>query len=226
MVRYEQILGEMDDYIDSCKKKNFSDVNIIVNKEELKEFISELSANTPDEIRKYDKIVSNKEAILKAAKNEASKIIENAESQRDFLVSENEIVKRAQEQGQAIVDEASAQGQEILNDAVRDANEVREGAMQYADDTLMNLENILTNAIDNISGKYESFIKAMETALEVVSANRNELHGGGAADNGAEDDFSGNDSDEASDSDDYEINGGNEITDYDDYTVNTDFLND
>ena len=65
MSRIEKIIDELEDYVETCKYQTFSTSNIVVNKEEILELLSELRENVPDEIRQYQKIISNQEAILK-----------------------------------------------------------------------------------------------------------------------------------------------------------------
>ncbi len=74
-----------------------------------------------------------------------------------------------------MVEEASAEAQQILDHAVNDANDIRLGAMQYTDEILANLQNIITHSMENITIKYESFMKSLNNSLEIVIANRNEL---------------------------------------------------
>ncbi len=62
--RIEQIIDEIEAYIDSCKYQPLSNTKIIVNREELEELLDELRLKTPEEIKRYQKIISNKEAIL------------------------------------------------------------------------------------------------------------------------------------------------------------------
>ena len=73
--RMEQIIDEIQDYIEGCKYKPFSSTEILVNREELMELIDELRTKTPEEIKRYQKIISNKEAILADAQKKADQII-------------------------------------------------------------------------------------------------------------------------------------------------------
>ena len=57
--RMEQIIDEIQDYIEGCKYKPFSSTEILVNREELMELIDELRTKTPEEIKRYQKIISN-----------------------------------------------------------------------------------------------------------------------------------------------------------------------
>ena len=53
--RIEQIISEIEEYVDSCKFQPLSNTKIIVNKEELEELLTELRMKTPDEIKRYIK---------------------------------------------------------------------------------------------------------------------------------------------------------------------------
>ena len=53
--RIEQIISEIEEYIDGCKFQPLSNSKIIVNKEELEELLTELRMKTPDEIKRYQK---------------------------------------------------------------------------------------------------------------------------------------------------------------------------
>ena len=65
--RIEQIIQEIEEYVDSCKFQPLSTTKIVVNKEEIEEYLRELRLKTPDEIKRYQKIISNKDAILVAS---------------------------------------------------------------------------------------------------------------------------------------------------------------
>ncbi len=175
MSKYEQKLDELENFLDSCKRQKLSGNNIIVNKEQIDEYISELRMKTPEEIKKYQKIINNREAILNAAQQDAERMLEEAKRETSELVAEHEIMQQAYVQAQELVDDASAQAQEILDNAVNDANDIRMGAMQYTDDILAQLQNIITHTMDNVTAKYDEFMKALDKSLEVVVANRNEL---------------------------------------------------
>lgn len=175
MIKYEQTLSELEEFLDNCKRQKLSSTNIIVNKDQIDEYISELKMKTPEEIKKYQRIISNRDAILNAAQDKADEMIEQAKLETSELISEHEIMQQAYQQANALVEDASAQAQQILDNAVNDANDIRMGAMQYTDDILANLQNIITHTMENITIKYDSFMKSLNTSLEVVIANRNEL---------------------------------------------------
>ena len=175
MIKYEQTLSELEEFLDNCRKQKLSSTNIIVNKDQIDEYISELKMKNPEEIKKYQRIINNRDAILNAAQDKADEMIEQAKLETSELISEHEIMQQAYQQANAMVEEASAEAQQILDHAVNDANDIRLGAMQYTDEILANLQNIITHSMENITIKYESFMKSLNNSLEIVIANRNEL---------------------------------------------------
>ena len=48
--RIEQIIDDIDEFIESCKYQPLSTTKIVVNKEEMEELLRELRLKTPDEI--------------------------------------------------------------------------------------------------------------------------------------------------------------------------------
>lgn len=213
MSKYEQTLAEIEEFIDNCKRQKLSGTNIIVNKDQMEEYISELRIKTPDEVKKYQRIISNRDAILNAAQAQAEDMLEQARQETTELISEHEIMQQAYVQAQNLVDDASEQAQQILDNAVNDANDIRMGAMQYTDDILENLQNIITHTMENVTMKYESFMKSLDTSLEVVTANRNELYPPEESQTTEE---------EETVKEDLEEDNSNPDMDFEDYTVDLD----
>ena len=61
--KIEQMISEIEEYIESCKPRMFSGSTIVVDKETMEELLTELRLKTPEEIKRYQKIISQKEAI-------------------------------------------------------------------------------------------------------------------------------------------------------------------
>ena len=173
--KMEQIIEEIEDYIDGCKPSPISRNKILVNREQLEELLSELRTKTPEEVKRYQKIISNKEAILADAQAKADQIIAQAEIQTNELVSEHQIMQQAYAQANEVVQIATKQAQEILDNATNEANSLRMSAMAYTDSQLKSIEDILTGSIETSKARYESLINSLQEFEDVVSANRAQL---------------------------------------------------
>ena len=173
--RIEQIIEEIEEYVDSCKFQPLSSTKIVVNKEELEELLRELRMKTPDEIKRYQKIISNKDAILEDAQAKADAIIADAQAKADRIVSESEVMQRALEQSNELLQQTNAQAQEIIDNATTDSNNIRMSAISYTDEMLDNLEKIMSHTIDAAGTKYNNFINSIQSCYDIVSKNRQEL---------------------------------------------------
>ena len=131
---------------------------------------------TSEEIKRYQKIISNKEAILADAQAKADAIIAKAQVKTDELVSEHQIMQQAYAQANEVVMIATKQAQEILDNATNDANNIRMGAMQYTDDILRNLEISISHAMDSAKARHENYMSSLQEFYDVVSSNRAELN--------------------------------------------------
>lgn len=173
--RIEQLIDEIEEYIDNCKFKAFSTDTILVNKAEIDDLLRELRMKTPEEIKRYQKIISNKEAILNDAKQKAQELLNDATVQTNELISEHQIMQQAYAQANEIVEMATKQAQDILDNATIEANSVKASAMQYTDSILANLENILKQSIEISTRDYNSLVSNLREIDNVVTSNRAEL---------------------------------------------------
>ncbi len=185
--RIEQLIDELEEYIESCKPKFMSNSEIIVNKDEIDELLRELRMKTPDEIKRYQKIISNKEAILNDARTKAQALIDEASSksqalidqttaQTTALLSEHAVMQQAHAQADQVITLAVQQAQEILDKATIEANELRMQAAQYTEDRLAELEAVIVSAIQASSANYETLLGSLGQYRDVIQANRKAFH--------------------------------------------------
>ena len=112
--KIEQIIEEIEEYIDGCKPQTLSKTNIIVNKEEIEELLRELRMKTPEEIKRYQKVLANRDAILADAQAKADAIIKEANIHTTELINEHEIMQQAYVQANEIMAAAEAEAQAIM----------------------------------------------------------------------------------------------------------------
>ncbi len=174
--RIEQIIEEIEDYIDTCKGPLLgSGDKIIVNRERMEELLRELRMKTPEEIKRYQKVLANKDAILADAQKRAEAIVAQANLQNQEMVNENEIMQQAYEQANQVIETAGIQAQEILNNATRDANEIRLGAIQYTDDMLADVQEVIQKMVETSNTHYEAMMNDFQGIYATITSNREEL---------------------------------------------------
>ncbi len=175
MSKIEQIITEIEEYIDSCSYMPLSTTTIKVNKDDIDELLSELRLRTPDEIKKYQKIIANRDEILNDAKERSEAMISEATAHINELVSEHEIMQKAYDEANNIIEQAQREANQVLESANNEASDLRMRAMQYTDDILANVQNILTNGMNNFASAQESLMGSLDNSLNVVLDSRKEL---------------------------------------------------
>ncbi len=173
--KIEQCIDDIEQYIDSCKYKSFSTTHIICEKNELENLVSDLRKRAPEEIKQYQKIIHNREAIIADAEAKAKELIDKATAHTTELISQHEIMLKAYEQADAVVNDAILKAQEIIDDATIEANELKTSAMQYTDSLLSQVEEIVGTYMGTTNTKYDEMMKSLHECYDVVRANRQEL---------------------------------------------------
>ena len=134
MSRIEQLISEIEEYIDSCKSQALSKSKIIVNKEEMEELLVELRMRIPDEITKYQKIISQQQTILNDARSQSDAMLSEAKAQADAMIAQateqaNSMVSQASEEANSMVAQANEQTTEMINE-----HEIMQRAYSHAED--------------------------------------------------------------------------------------------
>ena len=175
MSRIEEIINELEEYFDNCKYQPLSNTKIIVNKDEVEEMLEELKASTPDEIKRYQKMISNKDAILQDARDKSEQMLAETRERVQEMVSEHAIMQEAYAQSNEVVTIASNQAQEILDKATADAEALKTSAVQYTDNLLENVQSICEHAIETSKQRYDDLLGSLQEFHSIVTGNRRDL---------------------------------------------------
>lgn len=145
---------------------------VLVNKKEALDTIEEIINMLPEELKKAQWLLQEKDRILGDAINQAESIkqeniqkIQNAVENHDFVM------------------EAKEKADEIIASAQREAKAIRLSARDYADDVLVQLNDELVNKkevmMDSIKKEMERFLVAVDSTVnnndELLRENIKEL---------------------------------------------------
>lgn len=173
--RIEQLIEDIYEFVESCKMQPLSSTKVIVPKDELYDLLDELRLRTPDEIKRYQKIIANRDAILADAELKSSTMLAEAQEKTNSLISEHEIMQQAYYQANELVEQASNEANRVISEAHYEADEIRKGSLAYAEDMLGDVERVLYNAYDNSKSKYGELLETLKGNLDIVSSNKKEL---------------------------------------------------
>lgn len=171
----EDVMNEMEDFLNSCKPAALSSNKIAVPREEFDELFGELKVKIPAEIERCKKIMRNKEAILMEARRKADGIIAEATAQANQMVSQTEIMALANQQAYETVEMARVQANDMLAQAVAESNEIRLGSMQYTNDIMIGIRNYVESTMEAERANYENLIAALNNDYVIANANLEEI---------------------------------------------------
>lgn len=173
--RIEKAIDEIYEYVENCKPSKLYPNKVTVSKDELYDLLDALRMCAPEEIKRYQKIINNREEILGEAQEQAQKIMSQAQAQTKQLLDQNELVQTAYAQAEQIVKEAEAQAQQILNQAVGEGEQVRTSALYYTSDLLGEAGRNIESSLKDIESKSALLINALKKDIGIIKNNRTEL---------------------------------------------------
>ena len=222
----EEMISEIEIFIDNCKYKPLSSSMIIVPKDDLEQMLNELKLKLPNEIERCKKIMRNKEAILADARTRADSIITESVAEANKLVDQSQIVELANIRANEILDMARSQADQIVNEANADANEIRLGSMYYTKDKLTEVSNYINATLEAEKANYDNLIQSLQSNLDIVLNNTNEINGDIANMTGATQTTSEENNTTVENEQDYNVYGKTEYSNDDEDDEDDDFDDD
>lgn len=173
--RIEKAIDEIYEYVENCKPSKLYPNKVTVSKDELYDLLDALRMCAPEEIKRYQKIINNRDEIIGEAKAQAEKLMTQAEAQTQQLLDQNELVQTAYAQAEQIIQQAQAQAEQIVQQAVGESEQVRTSALYYTSDLLGEAGRNIESSLKEIESKSTMLISALKRDIEVIKNNRTEL---------------------------------------------------
>lgn len=175
--RIEHLIEDIYEFIESCKMQPLSSTKVVVPKDELYDLLDELRLRTPDEIKRYQKVLANRDAILADAEEKAVSIVAEAGMKANTLVNGHEIMQQAYEQANAMVNAAAEEANRVITNANEEAYQIRSAALSYTEGILSGAEHVLANAYESTKDKYGQMMESLKGNLDIIANNKKELSG-------------------------------------------------
>ena len=173
--RIEQKIEDIYAFVESCKMRHLSTTKVVVPKNELYDLLDDLRRDVPEEIRRYQKILSQRDAILEDAEAKANEILVDAREQYRGMVEEHSIMQQAYQQAEQMVQQAADKADAIVANALKQAEEIGSGAIYYTTDMLDMAEKVIASAYEGAASNANALEAALRNYLETIRQNKAEL---------------------------------------------------
>ena len=131
---------------------------VIVDEEKMLSIIDQMRVSIPEEIKKAQQLLSQRDRLLAQAQEEGNRTLQLAREKADQLVSKDSIIQSAQTRSAQLIDQA------------RHENDIaRKEADQYVVNSLLELENELAHLINQVRNGINSL------KPEITSQNTEKL---------------------------------------------------
>ncbi len=113
--------------------------NVVVDEDRMLDIIDQMRVTIPEEVKKAQQLLAQKDRILAQAQEEAKRIVELSREKAESMVDRESITKTAQ-----------SRADQILAQARADAQATRHDADDYVIDSLQTLEGELTRLMTQV----------------------------------------------------------------------------
>jgi hypothetical protein len=144
------LVDRVEEIVKESRQVPFSQLRL-VDESRVWPIIDQMRISIPDEVRRAERIIREKERTIAQAHEEAERVIELARSEAAEITANHSIAQAAESRAESIRQQAE-----------RDAEYTRSGADEYAFDVLCRMEQELKKALTVI----ENGIRAIQTERE------------------------------------------------------------
>ena len=127
-----ELLDTIEDTLDESASMPLSGGKRLVDVAQIQEYLDEIRANLPGELRQAQQIVNDRAQIVDSANAQAQAIVKKAEERARILTSDAEIVKAAQQRAA-----------EISSSTQAEMRALRQKGTDYCDNMLRNTEEVM-----------------------------------------------------------------------------------
>ena len=113
--------------------------NVVVDEDKMLDIIDQMRVTIPDEVKKAQQLLAQKDRVVAQAQEEASRIVALAKEKAEQIVEREAIVKSAQ-----------TRATQIVNQAREESNITRHDADDYVIDSLQSLEEEVTRLLTQV----------------------------------------------------------------------------
>ena len=134
-----QLIDRLEELFNDAKAVPFTH-NVVVDEDRMLELIDQMRIAIPEEVKKAQQLVAQRDRVMAQAKEEANRTLQLAREKADQLVQKDIITQEAQRRADQILAQARAEAEGIRTDADN-----------YVLDTLMQLQEQIEKMGNQVS---------------------------------------------------------------------------
>lgn len=173
--RIEQAIDEIYNYVEDCKPSKLYPSKVVVDREQLYDLLDELRLCAPEEIKRYQKIITNRDGILNEAHQRAEDMLSQAQRQTAQILDQSEIVQTAYQRAEDIMRQANEEAQRLVDAAQNESEQMRKASILYTNDLLSEAQGHIEEAFRDIDNKSRMLSSSLKNSIQLMKSNKEEL---------------------------------------------------
>lgn len=173
--RIEQAIDEIYNYVEECKPSKLYPSKVVIDREQLYDLLDELRLCAPEEIKRYQKIITNRDGILNDAQKRAEDMLSEAQQQTAQILDQNELVQTAYQRAEDIMRQANEEAERLVNAAQAESDQMRKAALLYTNDLLNEAQGHVEESLKEIDNKSRMLSSALKNSIQLMKSNKEEL---------------------------------------------------
>ncbi len=157
-----QLIDRLEELFNDAKAVPFTH-NVVVDEDRMLEIIDQMRIVIPDEVKKAQQIIGQRDRFLAQAQEEADRTIALARDKADQLTAKDNVTLDAQRRADQIISQARAEADNVR----RDADDYVLDTLEKLQDTLDKVMNQVRNGI--LTMQEDQMRKSIPTSPPVVS---------------------------------------------------------
>ncbi len=133
-----QLIDRLEELFNDAKAVPFTH-NVVVDEDRMLEIIDQMRVVIPDEVKKAQQVLAQKDRVMAQAQEEAERTLALAREKAEQVAAKDNIVVEAQRRAD-----------QVLNQARADADATRRDADDYVVDTLVQLQDNLERVLNQV----------------------------------------------------------------------------
>jgi cell division septum initiation protein DivIVA len=133
-----QMIDRLEELLNESRPLPFTH-NVIVDEDRMLDLIDQMRVSIPDEVKKAQQLLAQRDRLLAQAQEEANRTIAIAREKSDQLIERDQVVQSAY-----------TQAEQIKSQAENEVLAIRQEADNYVMDTLRSLEKEMERALNQV----------------------------------------------------------------------------
>ena len=160
-------INKLEDLVAQAKRVPITG-RAMIDADRLIELIDQMRLAVPRNVQEAEEVLDRREQIINQTMLDARRVRASAQTEARTLVDESELTRSAKKRADEIVAEGEERAARILQIAEQQARKKMAGVDQYAQDSLVQLEQQLLNVLNTVHAGQRVLTPAEEIAAEAT----------------------------------------------------------